>query len=280
MKDLYFKYRQSILSVIFHLMMIIVAAITLLPFFWMISASFMQTGEASLFPPRFIPSKATFDQYLFLFQRMNLGRAFLNSMILAISVTIVSLIVNSMAGFAFAKFAFRGKRPLFVFLLSSMIIPGQVTMLPVFFLLNKLGLLNTYFGIIFPGMASIFAIFLINQYLKGIPDSLLEAARIDGAGDFAVYWRIILPLAKPVLVTLALFTFMGTWNDFLWPLIVMTREDMYTLPVALANLLGEHAPDPELMMAGSVITVLPVLVVFMVLQRYYIQGILIGGIKE
>ena len=267
MKDLYFKYRQSVLSAIFHLMMIIVAAITLLPFFWMISASFMQTGEASLFPPRFIPSKATFDQYLFLFQRMNLGRAFLNSMILAISVTIVSLIVNSMAGFAFAKFAFRGKRPLFVFLLSSMIIPGQVTMLPVFFLLNKLGLLNTYFGIIFPGMASIFAIFLINQYLKGIPDSLLEAARIDGAGDFAVYWRIILPLAKPVLVTLALFTFMGTWNDFLWPLIVMTREEMYTLPVALANLLGEHAPDPELMMAGSVITVLPVLVVFMVLQR-------------
>jgi len=267
-------------SISLHGGMLVVSAITLLPFLWMVSASFMKSGEASSFPPRFFPQHFTFDQYLFLFQRINVGRFFVNSLILAVSVSIVSLFVNSLAGYAFAKFSFRAKRPLFVFLLSSMIIPGQVTMLPVFLLLNKMGLLNTYFGIIIPGMASIFGIFLIRQYLQSVPDSLIEAARIDGAKDFTVYWRIILPLAKPVLVTLALFTFMGTWNDFLWPLIVMTKENMYTLPVALSNLLGEHAPDPELMMAGSVITILPVLIVFMLLQKYYIQGIMMGGVKE
>jgi multiple sugar transport system permease protein len=273
-------FKKITIVVLMHLGMLLVAFFTLLPFFWMLSASFMPTGEASSFPPKFLPTRFTISQYLFLFERMHLGQFFLNSLILAISVSLVSLFVNSLAGFAFAKYHFKGKRPLFAFLLSSLIIPGQVTMLPVFLLLNKLGLLNTYFGIIIPGMASIFGIFLIRQYLQGIPDSLIEAARIDGASDWRIYWRIILPLALPVLVTLTLFTFMGTWNDFLWPLIVMTNEDMYTLPVAISNLLGEHALDLELMMAGSVITILPVLIVFMFLQKYYIQGILLGGIKE
>jgi len=272
--------RKIALSIGLHAIMLLISIVTLLPFLWMLGASFMTTGEASTFPPRFIPSYFTLQQYITLFERLALGRYFLNSLILAISVAVTSLLINSMAGFAFAKFSFKAKRPLFTILLSSMIIPAQVTMLPVFLLLNKLGLLNTYFGIIIPGMASIFGIFLIRQYLQSIPDSLLEAARLDGARDFTIYWRIILPLAKPVLVTLALFTFMGTWNDFLWPLIVMTKQSMYTLPVALANLLGEHVLDPEMMMAGSVITTLPVLVVFLMLQKYYIQGILLGGLKE
>jgi len=273
-------FRKLGLKIGLHMLLLVVAGITLLPFLWMVGASLMTTGEASIFPPRFLPHHLTLSQYELLFARLNLGRYFLNSLVLAVSVSLISLLVNSLAGFAFAKYHFRGKHPIFVFLLSSMIIPGQVTMLPVFLLLNKLGLLNTYFGIIIPGMASIFGIFLINQYLKSIPDSLLEAARIDGASDFRIYWKIILPLATPVLVTLALFTFMGTWNDFLWPLIVMSKEEMYTLPVGLANLLGEHAQDPELMMAGSVITILPVLLVFIFLQKYYIQGILLGGLKE
>lgn len=273
------RLKTQIISIGLHVIMLFISFITLLPFIWMLGASFMKTGQTSSFPPRFIPDRFTLEQYIFLFKRMNLSRYFLNSLILAVSVTVVSTLANSLAGFAFAKFNFKGKRSIFTFLLSSMIIPGQITMLPVFLMLNKLGLLNTYFGIIIPGMASIFGIFLIRQYLQGVPDSLLEAARIDGAKEFTIYWRIILPLAKPVLVTLAIFTFMGTWNDFLWPLIVMTRQDMYTLPVALANLLGEHAPDPELMMAGSVITILPVLIVFMFLQKYYIQGIMLGGVK-
>ncbi|HDZ12914.1 MAG TPA: carbohydrate ABC transporter permease [Bacteroidetes bacterium] len=273
-------FKKRLVSLFIHFGLLAAAAVALLPFIWMLSTSFMRTGESSTFPPRFLPVHFSLTQYLVLFQQVKLGRFFLNSLILSISVTLISLFVNSLAGFAFAKFSFRAKKPLFVFLLSSMIIPGQVTMLPVFLLLNKMGLLNTYFGIILPGMASIFGIFLIKQYLQSIPDSLLDAARIDGARDFTIYWKIILPLAKPVLVTLALLTFMGTWNDFLWPLIVMTRENMYTLPVALANLLGEHVQDAELMMAGSVITIVPIILVFLLLQKYYIQGILIGGLKE
>ena len=185
-----------------------------------------------------------------------------------------------MAGYAFAKYRFKGKAKLFKLLIASMIIPAQVTMLPLFLMLNKLGLINTYFGVIIPGMASIFGIFLIRQYALSISDSLLEAARIDGAGDFRIYWSLILPLCKPILITLAIFTFMGTWNDFLWPLIVMTDASMYTLPVALAGLVGEHVQDTELMMAGSVMTVLPVLVVFAAVQKYYIAGIMAGSVKE
>ncbi len=279
-KPVKYRLRNKALTVGLHAGLGVFSLFTLLPFLWMIGASFMASGEASTFPPKLIPNHFTLEQYHLLFSRLNILRYFLNSTVLALGVTFISLLVNSMAGFAFAKFKFPGKNQLFAFLLSSMIIPGQVTMLPVFLLLKKLGLLNSYFGIILPGMASIFGIFLIRQYMVGIPDSLIDAARVDGASDFFIYWRIILPLARPVLVTLALFTFMGTWNDFLWPLIVMTREEMYTLPVALAILMGEHAPDPELMMAGAVITIIPIILVFLFLQKYYIQGILIGGVKE
>jgi len=153
-------------------------------------------------------------------------------------------------------------------------------MLPLFLLLKHMGLVNTYWGVIIPGMASIFGIFLIRQYALTIPDSLLDAARIDGAGEFRIYWSIVLPLCRPILVTLAIFTFMGTWNDFMWPLIVLTDGSMYTLPVALANLLGEHVQDTELMMAGAVVTVLPVMLLFLFLQKYYIEGITVGGVKE
>jgi len=155
-----------------------------------------------------------------------------------------------------------------------------VTMLPLFLMLNKMGLVNTYFGVLIPGLASIFGIFLIRQYALSVPDSLIEAARMDGAGDFRIYWSLILPLCKPIVITLAIFTFMGTWNDFLWPLIIMTDDAMYTLPVALASLAGEHVEDTELMMAGAVMTVLPVMLLFLALQKYYISGITAGSVKE
>jgi multiple sugar transport system permease protein len=161
-----------------------------------------------------------------------------------------------------------------------MVIPAQVTMLPLFLMLNRMGLINSYAGVIIPGMASVFGIFLIRQFVQSIPDSLIEAGRIDGAGSLTVYLRIILPLCKPVLITLGVITFMGTWNDFLWPLIVMTDDSMYTLPVALANLSLEHVQDTELMMAGAVVTVAPVLVLFAAMQKYYIEGIMAGGLKE
>ncbi|MFH1197553.1 MAG: carbohydrate ABC transporter permease [bacterium] len=265
---------------ILYTFLIVSGLITLAPFIWMISASFMYEGHANVYPPRFIPDEMTFIQYIDLFARQNVSRNFFNSLVLSVSVTIISLFFNSMAGFAFAKYRFAGKEKLFKLLLSSMIIPSQVTMLPLFLLLKSMGFINTYMAIIIPGMANIFGIFLIKQYVEAIPDSLIEAARMDGASDFQIYRIVILPLALPILVTLALFTFMGTWNDFLWPLIALPDNSMYTMPVALANLMGEHTKDPELMMAGSVLTIMPILIVFLVLQKYYIKGIMMGGVKE
>lgn len=265
--------------VFLHLFLAVTGFITIAPFIWMLSTSFMADGHANVYPPRFFPDEFTLIQYKTLFTRLNLARNFMNSLILSVLVTGISLLFNSMAGYAFAKFRFAGKNRLFSVLLSSMIIPSQVTMLPLFLMLKSAGVINTYMAIIIPGLANIFGIFLIRQYAMSIPDSLLEAARIDGAGEFQIYRLVILPLIKPILITLGIFTFMGTWNDFLWPLIVLTDNSMYTLPVALANLMGEHTKDPELMMAGSVLTILPVILVFLSLQRYYIKGIMMGSVK-
>jgi len=256
------------------------ALLTLVPLLWMVSASLMPAGEATLSPPRLLPSSVTWVHYRALFTRLDLARYLVNSTLLSVAVTSISLVLNSMAGYAFAKFRFGGRDRLFQILLAALVIPAQVAMLPLFLLLKEIGCINTYWGVIIPGMASIFGIFLIRQYALSIPDSLLDAARIDGAGEFRIYWSLVLPACKPILVTLAIFTFMGAWNDFLWPLIVLTDSDMYTLPVAIANLVGEHVQDTELMMAGSVLTVLPVVLVFVALQRYYIAGILAGSLKE
>ena len=260
--------------------LIISSLVTLIPFIWMLGASFMYDGSSSVFPPIFLPDPMTLIQYETLLERLNITQNFVNSLSLSLSVTIISLFFNSMAGYAFAKYRFGGKKFLFNILLSSMIIPSQVTMLPLFLMLKSMGLINTYMAIIIPGMANIFGIFLIRQYCLAIPDSLIEAARIDGATDFQIYRKVILPLAIPILVTLAIFSFLGTWNDFLWPLIVLTDDSMYTLPVSLANLMLEHTKDPELMMAGSVVTLIPVILVFLVLQKYYIKGIMMGSVKE
>ncbi len=259
---------------------IIIAIVTITPAFWMVTASLMKTGEASTYPPTLIPSKITFEHYITLFTRLDLSRYLMNSLILSITITFISLFFNSMAGYAFAKYRFKGRDKLFRLLVAEMVIPAQVTTLPLFLMLNKMGLVNSYMGVIVTGMATIYGIFLIRQFALTIPDSLIEAARMDGASDFRIYWSVILPLCKPILITLAIFTFMGSWNDFLWPLIIMTDDSMYTLPVALANLAGEHVQDTELMMAGSVITILPVMIIFLTLQKYYIKGLMAGGVKE
>jgi multiple sugar transport system permease protein len=272
--------KNNIGKILINMVLIILLLIVVIPFIWMIGASLMKSGESSVFPPKLFPDNPVFSQYTTLFSKLNFSKNFLNSFIVSVTVTISSLFVNSLAGFAFAKYRFRGKKRLFTILLATLAIPGQVTMLPVFLILNKMQLLNTYWGLIITGTSSVFAIFLFKQFIQSIPDDLIESARIDGCSDFKIYWKIILPLTKPALITLSIFTFMGSWNDFLWPLIVMSKESMYTLPVALANLFGEHLIDTELMMAGSVITILPVLIVFLFLQRYYISGIMAGGIKE
>lgn len=271
---------KRILKTVLLILVVVLAVATLTPLLWMLSASFMPTGQASTYPPKFLPESVTLDHYAVLFTRLDVLRYFLNSFLISTAVTLISLVFNSMAGYAFAKYRFPGRNRLFKLLISSMVIPAQVTMLPLFLMLNKMGLINTYLGVIIPGMASIFGIFLIRQYALSIPDSLIDAARIDGASDFRIYRSIMLPLCKPILITLAIFTFLGTWNDFLWPLIVMTDDSMYTLPVALANLAGEHVQDTELMMAGSVITIMPVMVLFLALQKYYISGLMAGAVKE
>ncbi|MGH6915585.1 MAG: carbohydrate ABC transporter permease, partial [Geminicoccales bacterium] len=185
--------------------------LTLTPFLWMLSASLMPTGEASLYPPRLLPSRITLEHYRTLFTRLDLARYFLNSVLIASAVTLISLMINSMAGYAFAKLRFAGRDRMFRLLLSALVIPAQVAMLPLFLMLKQFGLINTYWAVIIPGMASIFGIFLIRQYALSIPDSLLDAARIDGASEFRIYWLVILPVCRPILVTLAIFTFMGAW---------------------------------------------------------------------
>src|SRR5206468_12330840 len=183
------------------------------------------------------------------------------------------------AGYAFAKLRFRGRDRLFRVLSTGLVLPVQVAMLPLFLLLKNMGLINTYWGVIIPGLASIFGIFLVRQYALSIPDEMLDAARVDGASEFHIFRTIVLPLMRPILVTLGAFIFLGTWNDFLWPLIVLSDEKRFTLPVALASLVGEHVQDTELMMAGAVVTVLPVLILFLAVQRHYIRGVMMGSVK-
>ena len=266
-------------SVLLHSALVAGGLITLFPLFWMISASLMTSGEATTFPPHIVPHQPTIAQYRELFVRLNIGRAFLSSAIVAVAVTIGSVLLASMAGYAFAKLRFPGRQRTFGLLLIALVIPPQVAMLPLFLLMKELHLVNTYWGAIVPSLATVFGIFLIRQSMLSVPQELLEAARIDGAGEWRIYWSVVMPTARPILATLATFMFMSMWNDFMWPLIILSEQSHYTLPVALANLSGEHVQDVELMMAGSMVTVLPVLLLFVVLQRQYISGIMAGSVK-
>jgi multiple sugar transport system permease protein len=255
------------------------AIVALLPLLWMLSVSLMAPGEASALPPPLLPRHASWTNYRELFVHAGMGRYLLNSLAVASTITALSLAFNLMAGYAFAKLHFAGRERLFKALIGALVIPAQVAMLPLFLLLKYIGLVNSYAGVIVPGMATVFGIFLVRQYARGFPDELLVAARIDGAGEWRIFGQIVLPLLKPIMVTLAIFTFLAAWNDFMWPLIVLTGQEHYTLPIGLASLAREHAQDSELMMAGSVVTVMPVLLLFLSLQRYYLEGLLLGSVK-
>jgi multiple sugar transport system permease protein len=272
--------RRLLHSAVLHLALVIVAGLTLAPLLWMVFASLRPTGMGTDLTHWPTTESFTLSSYREIFTRLRLAHALVNSTLVAAAVTVIALLFNSMAGYAFAKLRFRFREPLFRILSAALVIPAQVAMLPLFLLIKELGLVNTYAGVIIPGMASVFGIFLIRQYALSIPDSLLDAARVDGAGELRIYWSLVLPLCKPILVTLGIFTFLGAWNDFLWPLVVLSDSHMYTLPVALANLVGEHVQDVELMMAGAVLTVLPPLLTLLLLQRYYVAGIMAGGVKE
>ena len=260
-------------------LLIAATAIALFPLLWMLSVSFMQTGEAGHFPPPLLPAEAGLHNYRELFLKAGMGRFLFNSFLISTCVMLLSVLFNTLAGYAFAKLRFRGRDAIFQALVAALVVPGQIGMLPLFLELKAMGLVNSYAGALVPWLAGIFGIFMVRQFCLGIPNELIEAARVDGAGEGTILWRIVMPVLKPILITLALFVFLGSWNDFMWPLIVLADQDLYTLPVALAALSREHVQDNELMMAGSVVTTLPVLVLFLALQRHYLDGLLAGSVK-
>lgn len=257
----------------------LVALLVLMPLIWMVSVSVMQPGEAAQFPPPIFPKNPTLENYRTLFESYGLGRYVLNSILVSTLATMLALLFVVPAGYAFAKLRFTGRDAIFQILVAALVIPGQIGMLPLFLELKAMGLVNSYAGALVPWLAGIFGIFMVRQFCLTIPTELIEAARIDGAGEWTILRRIVLPVLKPILITLALFVFLGSWNDFMWPLIVLADQDLYTLPVALAALSREHVQDNELMMAGSVVTTMPVLILFLVLQRHYLDGLLAGSVK-
>ena len=257
----------------------LVTLIVLMPLLWMLSVSFMAPGEAAAFPPPLLPSHPTLENYRTLFGAYGIGRYVANSILVSTLATMLALLFVVPAGYAFAKLRFTGREAIFQALVAAMVVPGQIGMLPLFLELKAMGLVNSYAGALVPWLAGIFGIFLVRQFCLSIPTELLEAARIDGASEWLILRRIVLPVLKPVLITLALFIFLGSWNDFMWPLIVLADQHLYTLPVALAALSREHVQDNELMMAGSVVTVVPVLVLFLALQRHYLSGLMAGSVK-
>ena len=273
------KRRVSAQQVFANGLLIVASLLAAFPLLWMTSMSFMPEAEANAFPARLFPLRPTLDNYAGLFAYQHMGRYVVNSLLVATLAMVLSLAFNVTAGYAFAKLRFTGRDKLFQALLAALVIPGQLTMLPLFFLLKTMHLLNSYAGVVVPFMASLFGIFLVRQYSLGLPDEMLQAARVDGASEWQVFRRIVLPNLRPIVVTLGVFTFLSAWNDFLWPLIVLSDGDYQTLPLAIAALSQEHMQDQGMMMAGACVTIVPVLLLFLALQRHYVRGLLSGSVK-
>jgi multiple sugar transport system permease protein len=272
--------RTDLAGVWITLVLILGLLIMVVPFIWGLLGSFKTTAELRQIPPTWWPLNFTFANFTDLLSRESFARFFFNSAVVATLVTIGNLIFCSMLGYALAKLQFPGKRLLFLLVIGTLMVPGVVTFMPLFVVVSNLGLVNTHAGLILPFLAGAFGVFLMRQFIMGIPDELLDAARVDGAGEYYIFRRIILPLCGAPLATLAILTFLGSWNSFLWPLVAALTEDMYTLPVAVALFsTGQQESNIGLQLAGAVIVVVPVLIVFIFLQRYFTQGIAMTGIK-
>jgi len=267
-------------SVLLHIVVYAIAIATILPFVWMVLTSVKDLNEIFIYPPKWLPTKFHFDNYVNAFEAAPFGRYYLNSIFVAVMVTLGQLITCSLAAFAFARMKFKGRDILFYIFLGTMMIPYNVTMIPSFMVLYWLGWVNTYQALIVPGLASAFGVFLLRQFFITIPKELEEAAYIDGATKFGVLRKIILPLSKPALATLAIFTFMGVFNDFIWALIVINTDDMRTVQLGLSVFRDRYLTQWDLLMAGSVTAVLPILIVFFFAQKYFIRGITLSGLKE
>jgi multiple sugar transport system permease protein len=249
-----------------------------IPFIWMILSAFKTESEVMQIPPTLWPDKFTFENFVNLFENMNFA-LYLKNTIIIVLCSFIGLFLNAMAGYGFAKFQFKGKEKLFYLVLATMMIPGQVTMIPVYLILNEMHLTNTMVGIVLPGLVGAFGIFLFRQFMSTIPDELLEAARLDGASEFRVFMQIVLPICKPILAVQGILTFIAGWNSFLWPLIIANDENLYTLSVALSLLKGQYGGNFALQMAGSTFMVVPIIVIFMFFQKYIIESYTISGMK-
>lgn len=263
-----------------YLVLTVALALVITPFAWMVLGAFKTSSELRQIPPTWWPENPTLDNFAQLFSRLSFDVYFSNSTIVAVAVTAGNLLFCSMVGYALVMLNFRGKKAIFTLIMGTLMIPGVVTFVPLFVLVANMGLINTLPGLILPFLVGPFGVFLMRQFISGLPKELVEAARIDGTGEIQIFLRIILPLLGPALATLGILTFLGSWNNFLWPLVVAQTNDTYTLPVALALYsTGQNQTEYGLLMAGATVVVLPVLIVFLIFQRRFIQGIATTGIK-
>ncbi|WP_395639186.1 carbohydrate ABC transporter permease [Pseudolysinimonas sp.] len=254
------------------------ALITAFPFLWMLTTSLKPQRESIDFPPTIVPQEPTFEWYLRLFTELDFG-TYLRNTVIVVAIGFIGLLFMAMAGYAFAKFDFRGRRWMFFIVLATMMIPIQVTMIPTYLILNGLKLTNTLVGIALPTLVGGFSIFLFRQFMSTIPTEMLEAARLDGAGEFRIFWQIVLPMSRPILAVQVVLTFIAGWNSFLWPLIIASDQKLYTLSVGLSLLNQQLAVNPSLQMAAASVMVVPILFVFIVFQRYVMQGFALSGLK-
>lgn len=268
------------LSKVIKWVILLAGGITMIfPFYWMVTTSIKTQGEVMTVPPVFIPTEVTFERYGRVLTELNFARFFFNSIYIATAVTLAVLFTSAIMGYVFAKFKFKGRDLIFLGLLSTMMIPAAVTMIPLYLLLGKVGLVNSHLAIILPALFNVFGIFLMRQTMQSIPNEFIEAGRIDGASEFTIFFKLILPQAKATLSALAIFTFMGQWNNFLWPLIVLTSEKQYTLPLGLRMFQGQYWTDMGLVMTGATISVIPIIIVFLFMQRTFVNGITMTGLK-
>ena len=270
---------SPIMKIALYAVLIVVAATMFVPFLWMISTSLKENQFVLSMPPEFFPAAPTLESYQQLLELLPFGRMMVNSFIVAISVTIGQIISGSMAAYVFARMEFRGRDVIFLAYLATLMIPSQVTIVPLFILMRYLGWINTYQGIISPMVFTAFGTFLLRQSFLTIPKELEEAAFIDGASHWTVFWKIIMPVSRPALATLAVFAFMQAWNAYLWPLFVTNDENIMTLPVGLALLHGRYLTEWNLVMAGAVVTIVPMLIIYLMAQDYFVKGVVTSGLK-
>ena len=267
-------------TIVLYVILFLGLLLMIAPFIWMLLGAFKPQGEFLRTPPTWLPEQPTMDNFQRLFSKLDFPRFFFNSTVVAAAITLGNLIFAPMLGYALAKIRFRGKRVLLLLVLATLMLPAAATLIPLFVLMSMLNLVNTYPGLILPFLAGPFGVFLTRQFFAGLPDELLEAARIDGASEFRIFWRIAMPLAGPILATLGILTFLGSWNSFIYPLVMAQSPDIYTLPVALATFAtGQYQSDHGMLMAGSVVLIVPVLIVFILMQRWITEGIATTGLK-